>query len=275
MIIKLNNFVINDRESRFYLDTVKGFAIPEIRTSSAVLTERDGGYVASQFYGMRKVSIQGRIFGEDEAELEEKRKEIMAAVRQRSIAIELITNAGNSYLVNGHLTDSEMDFDRLINSSDFRFEFLCPDPVIYDNTDGTALSVQVGKQRGGGYVFPYVLPVSWQPGSGEVTARNNGNTPVKPVIKFKGSMTDPTLINVTTGKLVQLSGFNAPEGSEVVIDTRTRSVLLNGGNIFDKLSDQSTFFSLQPGDNVFRLESASGADTVVATVEWRNGFMGV
>jgi hypothetical protein len=117
MIIKLNNFVINDRESRFYLDTVKGFAIPEIRTSSAVLTERDGGYVASQFYGMRKVSIQGRIFGEDEAELEEKRKEIMAAVRQRSIAIELITNAGNSYLVNGHLTDSEMDFDRLINSS--------------------------------------------------------------------------------------------------------------------------------------------------------------
>lgn len=275
MIIKLNNFVINDRESRFYLDTVKGFAIPEIRTSSAVLTERDGGYVASQFYGMRKVSIQGRIFGEDEAELEEKRKEIMAAVRQRSIAIELITNAGNSYLVNGHLTDSEMDFDRLINSSDFRFEFLCPDPVIYDNTDGTALSIQVGKQRGGGYIFPYVLPVGWQAGSGEVTARNNGNTPVKPVIKFKGSMTDPTLINVTTGKLVQLSGFNAPEGSEVVIDTRTRSVLLNGGNIFDKLSDQSTFFSLQPGDNVFRLESASGADTVVATVEWRNGFMGV
>jgi phage-related protein len=275
MIIKLNNFVINDRESRFYLDTVKGFAIPEIRTSSAVLTERDGGYVASQFYGMRKVSIQGRIFGEDEAELEEKRKEIMAAVRQRSIAIELITNAGNSYLVNGHLTDSEMDFDRLINSSDFRFEFLCPDPVIYDNTDGTALSIQVGKQRGGGYIFPYVLPVEWQSGSGEVTARNNGNTPVKPVIKFKGSMTDPTLINVTTGKLVQLSGFSAPEGSEVVIDTRTRSVLLNGGNIFDKLSDQSTFFSLQPGDNVFRLESASGADTVVAIVEWRNGFMGV
>lgn len=275
MIIKLNNFVINDRESRFYLDTVKGFAIPEIRTSSAVLTERDGGYIASQFYGMRKVSIQGRIFGEDEAELEEKRKEIMAAVRQRSIAIELITNAGNSYLVNGHLTDSEMDFDRLINSSDFRFEFLCPDPVIYDNTDGTALSIQVGKQRGGGYIFPYVLPVIWEAGSGEVTARNNGNTPVKPVIKFKGSMTDPTLINVTTGKLVQLSGFSAPEGSEVVIDTRTRSVLLNGGNIFDKLSDQSTFFSLQPGDNVFRLESASGADTVVATVEWRNGFMGV
>lgn len=275
MIIKLNNFVINDRESRFYLDTVKGFAIPEIRTSSAVLTERDGGYVASQFYGMRKVSIQGRIFGEDEAELEEKRKEIMAAVRQRSIAIELITNAGNSYLVNGHLTDSEMDFDRLINSSDFRFEFLCPDPVIYDNTDGTALSIQVGKQRGGGYIFPYVLPVGWQSGSGEVTARNNGNTAVKPVIKFKGSMTDPTLINVTTGKLVQLSGFSAPEGSEVVIDTRTRSVLLNGGNIFDKLSDQSTFFSLQPGDNVFRLESASGADTVVAIVEWRNGFMGV
>lgn len=275
MIIKLNNFVINDRESRFYLDTVKGFAIPEIRTSSAVLTERDGGYVASQFYGMRKVSIQGRIFGEDEAELEQKRKEIMAAVRQRSIAIELITNAGNSYLVNGHLTDSEMDFDRLINSSDFRFEFLCPDPVIYVNTGGTALSVQVGKQRGGGYVFPYVLPVEWQSGSGEVTARNNGNTPVKPVIKFKGSMTDPTLINVTTGKLVQLSGFSAPEDSEVVIDTRTRSVLLNGGNIFDKLSDQSTFFSLQPGDNVFRLESASGADTVVAIVEWRNGFMGV
>ena len=275
MIIKLNNFVINDRESRFYLDTVKGFAIPEIRTSSAVLTERDGGYVASQFYGMRKVSIQGRIFGEDEAELEEKRKEIMAAVRQKSIAIELITNAGNSYLVNGHLTDSEMDFDRLINSSDFRFEFLCPDPVIYDNTDGTALSIQVGKQRGGGYIFPYVLPVEWQSGSGEVAARNNGNTPVKPVIKFKGSMTDPTLINVTTGKLVQLSGFSAPEGSEVVIDTRTRSVLLNGGNIFDKLSDQSTFFSLQPGDNVFRLESASGADTVVAIVEWRNGFMGV
>ena len=221
------------------------------------------------------MSIQGRIFGEDEAELEEKRKEIMAAVRQRSIAIELITNAGNSYLVNGHLTDSEMDFDRLINSSDFRFEFLCPDPVIYDNTDGTALSIQVGKQRGGGYIFPYVLPVSWQSGSGEVTARNNGNTGVKPVIKLKGSMTDPTLINVTTGKLVQLSGFSAPEGSEVVIDTRTRSVLLNGGNIFDKLSDQSTFFSLQPGDNVFRLESASGADTVVATVEWRNGFMGV
>lgn len=276
MIITLNDFELNSRESRFYLDEdVQGLSLPEIRTSSGVYSGRDGGYIGAQFYGMRQLSLVGRVFGQDVAEVELKRRELQDALRTKSIIMRVQTNAGEAYLIYCNLLRFDMPIKRTLNSAPFKIELIAADPIIYDDTAGGLLSATLNKIIGGGYIFPVVWPVVWQAGTQPTVVTNDGNTTVYPIITLTGSATDPVIYNNTTGKLFKLEGFTMGTTDTVVINTRERTVLLNGGSVFNKVSADSQWFGLVPDDNLLLLDSSSGSDTVSATVEWRSGYIGI
>ena len=46
-----------------------------------------------------------------------------------------------------------------------------------------------------------------------------------------------------------IEGVNMVAGDELIIDTEHMTVTLNGANIIDRVSDDSAFFKLQPGEN--------------------------
>lgn len=276
MIITLNNFTLNDTVNRFYLDEdVQGLSMPEIRTSSGLYSGRDGGYIGAQFYGMRTLSLVGRVFGQDIVEVEAKRRALQDALRTKSITMRVVTNAGNAYLIYCNLLRFDMPIKRDVNIAPFKIELLAADPIIYDDTAGAALHATVNKAIGGGYVYPVVYPVLWSAGQGNTTVTNAGNTTVYPIITLTGSMHDPVIYNNTTGKLLRLSGLTTNAGDTVVIDTKERTVLLNGGSIFDKVSADSQFWGLVVGQNVLALGSNDGNDTVSADVMWRSGYIGI
>lgn len=276
MIITLNDFELNSRDSKFYLDEdVQGLSLPDIRTSSGVYSGRDGGYIGAQFYGMRQLSLVGRVFGQDVVEIETKRRELQAALRTKAITMRIVTTAGQAYIIYCNLLKFDMPIKRTVTIAPFKIELLAADPIIYDDTAGSELTAILNKVVGGGYTTPVVYPVLWQAGAQPTSVLNGGNTAVKPTITLTGSAHDPVIYNNTNGKLMRIENFTMSASDELVIDMRARTVLLNGGSVFHKVSADSQFWQLEVGNNALLLDSTNGSDTVTALIKWRSGYIGI
>jgi hypothetical protein len=278
MIARLNDLTINDpsADNGFYLEgDILGLALPDIRTSAGVFSGRDGGFVGAQFFGSRYITLTGRAFSSDIATLEDKRLELQQVLSNRQITLRLVTYAGNSYIIECHVTRMDMPIDRSLHFARFKIELLAPDPVIYDDSGGVELSVEFSRVFGDGFAWPIEWPLEWPESNGATTVNNGGSVTILPRIELNGSMTNPVLTNITTGRLFALTGLATSPDATVVIDMRARTVTLNGGNITHLVSSNSTWWGLQPGGNDITLETGDTGDTVMATLSWRAGFMGI
>lgn len=277
MIISLNGYVLNDPNSvnSIYLDEpIDGLGLPPIRTSSGNYSGRDGGYVGSQFYGMRLITLTGTIFGTP-AELETTRRNLAAAVATSSVVMNITTNAGSQYLINCNIDSLDMPILRSANQAPFKISLIATDPTIYDNSASGLMSVSVNPARGGGVTWPITWKITWAAGSQPTTVNNTGNVTVYPTVTLTNKMTNPTVTNQTTGQFFTLSGLTTTAGDVLVIDMKNRTVLLNGGSVLPFVTSTSSWWPLLPGNNGINLTTNDGTDTTVATVSWRSGYRAI
>jgi hypothetical protein len=278
MIISLNGYVLNDPTSAspVYLDEpIEGLGLPPIRTSSGNYSGRDGGYVGSQFYGMRLITLTGVFFAGSAAALETARRNLASALATSSVTMTITTNAGNQYLINCNLDSLDMPIQRAISTAPFKISLIATDPTIYDNSASGLMSVTVNPARGGGITWPITWPITWAAGSQPTTVNNTGNVTVYPTITLTDQMTNPTITNQTTGQFFTLTGFTTSAGDVLIIDMANRTVLLNGGSVLPFVTTTSSWWPLIPGNNTVNLNTANGADTTVATVKWRSGYRAI
>lgn len=267
--IKLNS------DEGYYLDEpLEGFDLPNIRTSSFDLSGRDGGIVARQFYGMRAITLTGRIWDYDGAALAARRRALQEAVAKKSVTLRLFTYDGAVYQIECNVIDFKMPILRTPNLSGFKIELVAPDPLIYDYTEGSIFEAYLTKVTGSGYPTPYLLPIAWPAGGIPANIVNSGATTVYPVITLTNIGSNPKITNVDAAEVIQYMG-GIGTGDQLVIDMAKRTVTLNGSNVRALLSNSSTFWGLKPGDNLLKLESDGGADTVTGYITWRPGFWGI
>jgi len=124
--------------------------------------------------------------------------------------------------------------------------------------------------------FSRTYPPSAAIGSG--TVNNAGNTDAYPLIRIYGPATEPALDNDTQGKSLAFVGLTLAAGEFLEIDTRTKTILLNGdpaNSRYDKLSyPASEWWSLSPGDNLIRFHPTTyTAATTVAEISWRDAYL--
>lgn len=279
MIVAVNGYTINDPTSATtcYLDEpVDGLGLPPVRTSSGNYSGRDGGYVGSQFYGMRLITMTGRFFSSSPANLEAARKALAAAVAASSVTLTITTNAGGQYLINCYLDELDMPIQKSPNTAPFSLTLIAADPIIYDNSAGGTMSATVNLSIGGGVTWPISwTPVTWAPGAQPTVINNAGQVNIYPVITLTNQMTSPVITNKTTGQFFSLSGLTTSAGDTVVIDMLNRTVLLNGGSVLPFVNTSSTWWALIPGNNSVALNTNNSADTVVATVTYKTGYRGI
>lgn len=89
-----------------------------------------------------------------------------------------------------------------------------------------------------------------------VTITNTGNYDASPRIRLIGPMTNPQIVNITTGKQMTINGTIA-SGHTLEIDVRRRTVLDDlGANRFDMMDVTSDWVRLIPGTNGIQLTSS-------------------
>lgn len=69
---------------------------------------------------------------------------------------------------------------------------------------------------------------------------------------------------------VERAYTEAREYYELIIDTEHMTVTLNGANIIDRVSDDSAFFKLQPGENDIIVEGGTTADVKIL---WKDRWL--
>lgn len=253
---------------------VVGLDTPTERTSFGNYSGTDGGYVASQFYGVRDFSITGFIRSESTTQHALDRQILTNSVPlKEDIGITIITFAGQSLYFTARRTRLSMDVIKPCVSA-FKIDFVAPDHLIYDISEGSMLSVTLSKLTGGGAILPFILPVTLDASAGSQSVINSGTSTIYPLITVSGTVTNPRITNLTTNQAIEIT-INMSGADELLIDMRHRTITLNGSNILAYKTTDSEWWGLFVGSNLLQFETDGGGDTGTATVTWRPAVTGI
>lgn len=279
----LNDFELNNPELRVQLrEPIEGLEIPRVRTSSGANTGQHGRYIGAQQYDSRAVTINGSIFSSNVAEALQKRREIQRhlPIHPESITVRVEDDDGSRYIFEAYLIDFKMPINRTSMKSIFKIELEAPNPVIFDDDAGAALSATINQLVPGGFQFTDTSPqfgVSFYFSAGQAssTVTNDTEVPSYPVITITGKITNPVLTNRTTGESFRLENYAVGAGSVTVIGMAEQTVRLNGGNAFAYAPADVDWWALVAGDNDIEFTSGAGGDVTSAEITWRPGYWGI
>jgi hypothetical protein len=125
-----------------------------------------------------------------------------------------------------------------------------------------------------GIANPITNPISTTlNATGQQFVVNQGDAPTWPRFRIDGPITNPQVLNNTTGELLALA-TTVNVGDYLDIYPQLGRILLNG--TADRYSAldfaQSEWWQIQPGSNDIRLLASSFSSPAALTVYWRNAF---
>jgi len=258
-----------------YLDEpIEGVSgLPNIRSATGVNQGRDGSWVSRQLYEGRYISFQGRIFGGEPIDVENKRRELVSVLQRKKLKLRIITYAGMEFVTEVFVMANQMPINRELNIVKWKIDLLSEDPLFYDNSAGELLAT-VGKVMDGGFDIPFDIPFNISAGGEPSVVTNSGNETVYPIITISTPATNPKLINRATNEFMQVM-TTVLEGDKLIIDMRNKTITHNGLNIYSLQRDGSTFFGLIPGVNVMEIQSDIASENSKAEVRYQSGFLGI
>lgn len=279
MIFRIGDLQLGG-DSPYKLESpISGLDSADIRTAAGDFSGRDGGYVSSQFYGKRTIVLQGFFIGKNCEEADNLRSALGKSFKLRTkMPLYIETFANKHYLAEVFMTEYRSDIIAP-NHGRFQITFLAPDPYLYDAGDGADpftgyLQSLFYKSQGGGYIFPYELPIEWGVGNTSTPINNEGSVAVFPEIVLENVYTNPTIVNLTTGKFMKLN-MTTILGDKIVIDMKNREITKNGVSVASNRTIDSTWWTLEPGQNLIALETDSSGDKNWGLIRWRQGYEGV
>ena len=263
------------QQGNFYITNVTGLGVADIRTSSFLYSGRDGGLVTDQFLGFRNINISGKIGSLERPQHQTDREAMVNALPVGTKFPCLITLFdGSQFTIDVNLANLTVDFEPGGYQSDFLIQLTAGDPLFYSTDGGDEHTAHITRVAQGGYVTPYILPVSWASGSSPTIVTNTGSALYYPVITLNDAAINPSITNQATGETFSLN-ISTVAGDEVIIDMLNHTVTLNGSDIIGNKTDDSSWWGLVVGDNGIVLDSDSSGDTVTADIVWRNGVRGI
>jgi hypothetical protein len=165
----------------------------------------------------------------------------------------------------------DWDATRRLGMAPVQFRMFAEDPRIYTSTLIT-LPVSLGGTvtTGLGFSFGFDFGFGAVSGSLNVNAANEGNRPTPATFIIYGPVTNPRILNDTTGTEMQFA-ITVESGETLVVDTKYRTVKLDGTSNRRNTLVAPTWFHLDPGDNFLRYLAESGGSTPM-DVQYRHAW---
>lgn len=260
---------------------VQGLDAADYRIVNYPIPGQDNARVSSAFYDARTITLPGMVSGQNPAQYEANRILLSQACSLNRDAngyptptkLSFTTLGGSSYFIN--VIAKKPVFDMTYPTwSKFVINLMAPDPRIYATTQQNSGAVTT--TLGGGFVVPVVVPIVSNTSTGGIAFVNNsGTTDSHPILTLTGPLTNPYIVNTTTGYAFQLD-FTIPGGSYVTIDMYEQSVMLNGTSpMLSYIDPISSWWTIVPGNNTFSLSTASSTDTGNVLLFFYSAFEGI
>jgi hypothetical protein len=175
------------------------------------------------------------------------------------------------------------DFQFAVRASDPRI--LCPTQIQKPLQVVTALSVALGRIYTRTYPLAYLTPLSEPSGqilsqiSGvgvapqETAVINHGTWIAKPTIVFSGGITNPILINRTTGQSLILDGTISPTDS-VTADCLNQTLInAAGGSVMGMFDPAGFWTTLVPSTNILTYTGSNSIGSPTATIYFSHAWI--
>lgn len=255
--------VFNDPTDRDFIGFLSappsGLDAAEIRESSDLIVEGDGGIHGSFYFGRRPWTLEGLIDptprqAEDELRTEAEitnrrinRLQRATMAMRRDATLTWVPTGGSPVQVTARRQGLRIS-DRLPKR--FLISMVSADPRIYG---------QIVKSQS----------IAASPGT--MTLRNDGTAPSPPLITLRDGWPNPVIANQQTGEALHFGLTTAP-GDVLVIDATARTVTLNGANRYSALDfPSSDWWDVQPGDNPIAATPTSGGGSM--TADFRDAWL--
>lgn len=159
----------------------------------------------------------------------------------------------------------------------FRIYCKVKDPTIYGATLKTASTSQgTPGSTTGSAAFPFAFPIEFGATYYTVTAtaHNSGTIPVYPqTIDVYGPVTNPKISNNQGGTItVNCTLTSSTDHLQIQYAKDYLSVTVNGVNNQKNVTTDSTYFKIQPGDNIISLTGSSISSGSYATLSFYDGY---
>ena len=154
--------------------------------------------------------------------------------------------------------------------ADGELEFFAPDPRWYSATLHSVVMGLSQATSGRGYNRSYNYGYGGAVSNDTFLINNAGTFPTLPTIVITGPVSNPTIVNTTTGQTIKFL-ITLDTLDTLTVNFAERTVMLNStaSRYYTKVGD---FFELKKGDNSLKY-IANGYTASTATVSWRDAWL--
>lgn len=263
-----------DRDFTGYLEAVTGLDGPDVRESSELYVQGDGGIHSDFFYGRRPITLSGTfdtsVFGTARNRKITRLLRATNAMREDAtlswtatggLPVEVRVRRQNSPRVSGG------------RIKQFQISLVAADPRIY------GASINIGQVAAGGvavagFTSPLLSPIqSGAAPAGQLFVENVGNAGAPPIISVYGPISNPTIRNATTGQSLSFT-YTLAATEHLDIDASARTITVAAANRYSALNfASSAWWELAPGINDIRLSASSFSSGASLVILWNHAWI--
>jgi hypothetical protein len=259
-------------------DAITGLERAPVRESAEELPEADGGVHGAFRYGRWPFTLSGLVDTYTDPALSAVRQgKLLAATDAMLADATLAWTPSTAPPVFVRFRQQQATRITRRRPKAFLVAGVSEDPTIHSQELAT-VTVEAGATAGdSGLTSPLTSPLSsGQGATGQALVENLGNRPAWPVLTLEGPMSNPSILNLTTGDELVLE-YVLLTGETLVIDTnpRRRTIRLNGtGNRYSALVFASSSWPHLAGGTVndIRLSASTFSAPAKLTISYRHAW---
>lgn len=271
--------LIDEANGYFIIVPVDGLEYPTLDVSSYPLSGDNGMRIAAILTRERRIVLRGVLRGGCVDDIYAMRKTIATACLPNQnddnsvspVSMRIVTT-DNDYTISVYVNKFVAP---LIAGTycEYLIDIIAEDYAIYSTSQTQST---VTKSTGGGLSIPFTIPFSFEGGvDGSVAMTNNGDVLSYPTIVFTGDLTNPRLTNTSSGLFLQIN-TTINTGEYVAINMKNKTVIRNGStNLMSSVTSNSSFWGIEPGENVLVLTSGNDNDAGYATVTFKSAYSSI
>ena len=258
----------------FLVTTIDGLGSPQNEIYTQKSPYQDGVAATHSSLGPRNIVIEGKIIDSNRENRQAYRYKLLSIFNPK-LDGKLIIDLGSAQRQIDCIVEQAPYFSSKAerNYQDFSINLIAPNPYWQDiNTTQKEIVTWIG-----GISFPLQLPTQFATaGPKIINIINSGDveTPIR--LEVTGTATNPKILKRLTGEFIKVNRTLATDDTLVITtDFGNKRVEQNGVNVFNYIDLNSTFFSLDVGDNVIELITDDVTDNANIKISYRNRYLGV
>ena len=265
------------KDTEIKLVDVEGLESPDYEISVQNNAQFDGGTVTGRRAAPRSILITGECGCSEDTE------------RQRAALIRFFNPASPGQLtvdycgvvrrIGFELESFKAHRANLYEPLTFLAGLLCPDPYFRDvDEHGENMAAKRALLTAPFAISPRGAVLSVRMTRQECEVVNDGDKSTGFVVSFRaaGEVSNPSFENLTTGEKIRVNVL-LHAGDALTISTQRgqKRIELNGASANHLIDRASTFFQLQPGENVLKYSADSGYTALSVYPKWSAEYLGV